>query len=85
MTEERIKNKKNIMAILGKIVKLNNENINIRTGEVVGDIIMDNQYLQLRTYAMGDIDRERGSKQNIQLSKEKALQLKVILEEFIDA
>jgi multisubunit Na+/H+ antiporter MnhE subunit len=71
------------MAIVGKIVTLKNESINIRPGEVVADIIMDKQYLQIRTYAMGDIDRERGSKQNIQITKEKAIELKEILEIFI--
>jgi len=71
------------MAILGKIVKLNNESVNIRPGEVVADIIIDRQYLQIRTYAMGDIERERGSKQNIQITKEKAIELKEILEKFI--
>jgi hypothetical protein len=73
------------MAIIGKIVKLNNESINIRPGEVVADIIMDKQYLQIRTYAMGDIDRERGSKQNIQMTKDKALELKEILEKFLQS
>ncbi|SFF27396.1 hypothetical protein [Flavobacterium xueshanense] len=71
------------MAILGKVVKLNNENINIHSGEVVADVTMDKQYLQIRTYAMGDTDRERGSKQNIQITKEKALELKDILEQFL--
>jgi hypothetical protein len=71
------------MAILGKMVKLNNESINIRSGEVVADVIIEKEYLQIRTYAMGDIDRERGSKQNIQISKEKAIELKEILEKFI--
>ena len=71
------------MAVLGKIIMVNNEYISIRSGEVIGDIIMDKQYLQLRTYAMGDIDRERGSKQNIQITKEKAKELLKILEEFI--
>ena len=32
---------------------------------------------------MGDTERERGSKQNIQLSKSKAIELKNLLEEFL--
>lgn len=71
------------MAILGRIIKEKNERLNIRLGEVVGDIIMDREYLQLRTYAMGDQNKERGSKQNIQFTKQKAREFKEILEEFL--
>lgn len=72
------------MAVLGKIIKVNNERINLRSGDVVGDVIIEKDYLQLRTYAMGDLDRERGSKQNIQFTKEKAREFRDLLNVFID-
>lgn len=72
------------MAVLGKIIKVNNERINLRSGDVVGDVIIERDYLQLRTYAMGDLDRERGSKQNIQFTKEKAREFRDLLNAFID-
>ena len=71
------------MAVLGKIIKVNNERINLRSGDVVGDVIIEKDYLQLRTYAMGDLDRERGSKQNIQFTKEKAREFRDLLNAFI--
>ena len=71
------------MAVLGKIIKVNNERINLRSGDVVGDVIIEKDYLQLRTYAMGDLDRERGSKQNIQFTKEKAHEFRDLLNEFL--
>ena len=72
------------MAVLGKIIKVNNERVNLRSGDVVGDVIIERDYLQLRTYAMGDLDRERGSKQNIQFTKEKAREFRDLLNAFIN-
>lgn len=72
------------MAVLGKIIKVNNERINLRSGDVVGDVIIEKDYLQLRTYAMGDLDRERGSKQNIQFTKEKAREFRDLLNQFLN-
>jgi hypothetical protein len=46
------------MAILGKLIREKNEQINFRSGDVVGDVIIERDYLQLRTYAKGDLDRE---------------------------
>lgn len=60
------------------------DKISLRPGSVIGDVIIEKEYLQLRTYAMGDNNRERGSKQNIQFSKEKAKEFKEILEKFLD-
>ncbi|MET7029803.1 hypothetical protein [Sediminicola luteus] len=71
------------MAVLGRIIIVNNEHINLRSGDVVGDVIIDRDYLQLRTYAMGDVDCERGSKQNIQFTKEKAREFRDLLNEFL--
>lgn len=71
------------MAILGNILIENVGQINIRPTEVVGDIILDGDYLQLRTYAAGDLTRENGSKQNIQFTKEKAIEFRAILNGFI--
>lgn len=72
------------MALIGKILREKVDSINIRPGEVVADVIIEKDYFQLRTYAMGDTDRDRGSKQNIQLSKEKAIEVRNLLDEFIN-
>jgi hypothetical protein len=72
------------MAILGKLIREKNEHINFRSGDVVGDVIIEKDYLQLRTYAKGDFDREGGSKQNIQFDKKIAREFKTLLEEFLD-
>ena len=71
------------MAILGEIFKENTDRINVRNGDVVGDVIIESDYLQLRTYALGDTDRERGSKQNIQFTREKAKEFRDLLDKFI--
>jgi len=71
------------MAVLGEIIIEKSDQIKLRSGSVLSDIIIEKEYLQLRTYAMGDELRERGSKQNIQFSKEKAIEFKKILERFI--
>jgi len=72
------------MAVLGKIIKLNDEHINLRSGEVVGDVIMERDYFQLRTYSMNDEDREYGAKQNVQFTKEMAKKLRYYLDQFIE-
>lgn len=72
------------MALLGGIIFEKTDKISLRAGSVIGDIIIGKDYLQLRTYAMGDTNRERGCKQNIQLNKKTAKELKEILEEFIN-
>ncbi|WP_026945686.1 hypothetical protein [Algoriphagus marincola] len=72
------------MALLGEILIEKTDKISLRPGSVIGDVIIEKEYLQLRTYAMGDNNRERGSKQNIQFSKEKAKEFKEILEKFLD-
>ncbi|TXE11404.1 hypothetical protein [Algoriphagus aquimarinus] len=72
------------MALLGKILFENIDKISPRSGEVIGDVIIGKEYLQIRTYAMGDQERERGSKQNIQFNKKMAEEFKKILEQFIN-
>jgi len=72
------------MAILGRIIREKEDRINIRLGDVVGDVIIERDYLQLRTYAMGDETRERGSKQNIQFTKEKAKEFRDLLNGFLN-
>ena len=72
------------MALIGNLIKENNCKINIRPTEVLGDIIVDGDYLQLRTYAAGDLTREKGSKQNIQFTREKAIEFRNILNNFIE-
>ncbi|WP_370391072.1 hypothetical protein [uncultured Winogradskyella sp.] len=72
------------MAVLGKIIRERHEHINFRSGEVVGDVIIERDYFQLRTYAKGDLERENGSKQNIQLDRDKAIELRDLLNEFIN-
>ncbi|NIJ45607.1 hypothetical protein FHR24_002075 [Wenyingzhuangia heitensis] len=71
------------MAIVGEIIKESHSNINTRGGEVISDVIFNNEYFQIRTYAMGDYDRKNGSKQNIQLTKEKAIELRKLMDKFI--
>ena len=72
------------MAILGNIIIENTDRIKVRPTEVIGDIIIEGDYLQLRTYAAGDLSRENGSKQNIQFTREKAIEFRDILQRFID-
>ena len=72
------------MAKLGRIIIEKEDNINLRIGEVIGDVIIERDFLQLRTYAMNDLSRERGSKQNVQFSKEKAREFRDFLNEFIN-
>lgn len=72
------------MAKLGRIIIEKEDKINLRIGEVVGDVIIEKEYLQLRTYSMNDLSRLRGSKQNIQFSKEKAREFRDLLSEFIN-
>ena len=50
----------------------------LRSGEVVGDVIMERDYFQLRTYSMDDVNREDGAKQNVQLTKEMAKEVKIL-------
>lgn len=70
------------MARIGKIIRENKGTIQIRPSEVIADVIIENDYFQIRTYAAGDTEREKGSKQNIQLTKEKAKELISLLEVF---
>lgn len=72
------------MAILGKLIREKNERINFRSGEVLGDVIIERDFLQLRTYAKGDLEREDGSKQNIQFDKKMAKEFRAFLDEFIE-
>ena len=71
------------MALIGEIIRDKIDRINIRGGQVVADVIIEKDYIQFRTYKMGDTDRQEGSKQNIQLNREKALEVKRLLEEFL--
>lgn len=72
------------MALLGEIKIEKTDKISLRVGSVLADVVIEKDFLQLRTYAMGDKNRERGSKQNIQFSKEKAMEFKEILERFLE-
>ncbi|MBZ9786429.1 hypothetical protein LB456_03075 [Psychroflexus sp. CAK57W] len=72
------------MAVLGRIIKDTESSINVRQGDVVCDVVIEPLWMQLRTYAAGDVNRERGSKQNIQFDKQKAKELRDLLDEFID-
>lgn len=68
------------MAILGRIIKETESRINTRQGDVVGVVIIEPLWMQIRTYAAGDINREWGSKQNIQLDRNKAKELRDLLD-----
>ena len=70
------------MAVIGKIINESGE-IKERAGEVVADVIINKNIFQLRTYAMGDDNRENGSKQNIQLNIDNAVELRELLDKFI--
>jgi len=72
------------MAVINKIIKDSTVSIQIRSGSVLADITFDSNYFQLRTYADGDFEREKGAKQNIQLTKKKAKELRDYLTKFID-
>jgi len=72
------------MAVLGRIIRENIDEINIREGEVIGDVIIERDYMQIRTYAKNDLTREKGSKQNIQFTKEKARELVDLLNKFLN-
>ena len=72
------------MAVLGRIIRENIDEINIREGEVIGDVIIERDYMQIRTYAKNDLTREKGSKQNIQFTKEKASELVDLLNKFLN-
>lgn len=72
------------MAIIGKIINEHFDKINTREGTVLCDISHNKEYFQIRTYAMGDMDRKNGSKQNIQLTKEKAIHIRKHLDDFIN-
>lgn len=72
------------MAVLGRIIREKEDRISIRQGDVIGDIIIENNWMQLRTYRMGDLNRQGGSKQNIQLDKEKAKEFRDLLNEFLN-
>lgn len=50
------------MAITGKIINVNTGKINMREGYVLFNLTHSNAYFQIRTYAMGDLDRKNGSK-----------------------
>ena len=71
------------MAIVGKIINEGPGLVNVRAGEVLADVVTDKDFFQIRTYAMGDYDRKNGSKQNIQLAREKAVELRKLLDIFI--
>ena len=71
------------MAIIGKIINEGPGHVNTRSGEVLADVVIDREFFQIRTYAMGDYDRKNGSKQNIQLTREKAVELRKLLDKFI--
>lgn len=72
------------MAIIGKVIKLNCNKINTRGSTVLCDITHNKEYFQLRTYALGDLERKNGSKQNIQLTREKAIEIRKYLDYFIN-
>ena len=72
------------MAIVGKVINEKEGRINTRQGEVLADVVYDKDFFQIRTYAIGDKDRTNGSKQNIQLTRDKAIELKKLLDVFID-
>ena len=72
------------MAVIGKFIVERNVNPNSNNGVVVADVAFSNECFRLRSYKFGDDDRTEGSKQNIQLNREKAIELRNLLDEFIN-
>lgn len=72
------------MAVLGRLIRETEDQINIRQVDVIGDVIIEKNWIQIRTYSSKDRDREDGAKQNIQLNKEMAQKLRGLLDEFLN-
>lgn len=72
------------MALIGKIIQENTGKIKLKATGVVIDVLIEGDYLQIRAYAQGDLDREKGGKQNIQFTREKAIEFREILDSFIE-
>ncbi|HEY9016848.1 hypothetical protein [Thiomicrospira sp.] len=70
------------MAFIRELIHVNETPQN-RTA-VSADYCFNESAFQIRTYKNGDIHREEGSKQNIQLNREMAIELKNKLQEFLD-
>lgn len=70
------------MAFIRKLVHVNETPKN-KTA-VSADYCFNESAFQIRTYKNGDVLRAEGSKQNIQLNREMALELKNRLQEFLD-
>lgn len=72
------------MAVIGRIIRETEDKISMRQGDHIADVIIEKNWMQIRTYKSGDLDRMDGAKQNIQFDKQKAIQLRGLLDEFIN-
>jgi hypothetical protein len=71
------------MGLVNKIIIENSGKIRLKALNILTDVIIDGDYLQLRAYADGDLERKRGAKQNIQFTRDKAIEFRDILNKFI--
>lgn len=71
-----------IMAIIKGFIKEKN-NISVRSN-TVADYTFDEEYLQIRSYKDKDFNIIDSSKQNIQLDRVMAKELKGLIDEFLD-
>lgn len=46
------------MAIVGKIINKNSTRISVRDGNILCNISRNKEYFQIRTHAMGNLDRK---------------------------
>lgn len=72
------------MAVIGRIIRETENRIQIRPGDVLCDVIIEKNWMQIRTYKSNDNDRMDGAKQNFQIDKKRARQLRDLLDEFIN-
>jgi len=72
------------MGLVSKIIVENTGEIQLKALNIITDVTIDGDYLQLRAYANDDFERKRGAKQNIQFTREKAIEFRDILNQFIE-
>jgi len=70
------------VAVIKSIRKKTGKTIN-PTSSTCMDVAMNSTYISFWTYSSGDVDGKFGSKQNIQLDHQMALQLREYLDEFL--
>lgn len=72
------------MGLVSKIIVEKTGKIQLKALNIVTDVVIDGDYLQLRAYKDGDSERKESAKQNIQFTREKAIEFRDILNKFIE-